>query len=141
MTAITRLVSCPDVICALKLANEIPLHHKVVVITYSKIKIAGLRRIKKALNSPQIPFLMRGWGLGTRLCKDRLLAFSFFRQFSYELPLQPIAFSHLYFLECLLLRYRDKDTDGLLAGSINLLSAQEDDLTEGRLDVCVGLQL
>ena len=114
----------------------------VVVITYSKIKIARLRRIKKVLNSPQTPFLMRRRGLGTRLCKDRLLAFPFFfSQISYELPLQPIASSHLYFLECLLLRYRDKDTDGLLAGSINLLSAREDDLTEGRLDVCVGLQL
>ena len=74
-----------------------------------------------------------------RLLRDRLFFFFLCRQFSYELPSQPIAFSHLYFLECLLLRYRDKD--GLLAGSINLLSALEDDLTEGRLDVCVGLQL
>lgn len=49
--------------------------------------------------------------------------------------------SDLYFLESLLLRHRNKDADGLLAGSINLLSAREDDLTEGWLDVCIGLQL
>ena len=53
--------------------------------------------------------------------------------------MQPIV-SDLYFLECLLLRYRHEDADGLFAGSINLLSAREDDLTEGRLDICVGLQ-
>ena len=48
---------------------------------------------------------------------------------------------HLYFLEGFLLGHWHKDTDGLLAGCIDLPRTGEKDLTECWSNVCIGLQL
>lgn len=48
---------------------------------------------------------------------------------------------HLYFLEGFLLRHWHKDTNGLLAGCVDLPRTREKNLTECWSDVCIGLQL